>query len=83
MKPFKVICIDDAFQPDSLPLYRRVVEGQTYTVIEVAHMQLQGVQGYRLQEIDSTFPYEYFKSTRFLQIETEVTKKAEQLENAI
>jgi len=85
MTPFKVICVNDAGQPDQLPLHRRVVEGQVYTVIEVAHMQLQSLVGYRLSEIDSFFPYEYFKASRFLPLQEEAVAKAEEvdLEHAI
>jgi hypothetical protein len=84
MTPFKVICVNDAGQPDQLPLHRRVVEGRVYTVVEVAHMQLQSLVGYRLAEIDSFFPYEYFKASRFLPLEDSVVEAEEiYLEEAI
>lgn len=85
MTPFKVICVDDAGLPDQLPPHRRVVEGQVYTVIETAHMQLQSILGYRLAEIDSFFPYEFFKASRFLPLQEEAVAKAEEvnLENAV
>lgn len=69
MTPFKVICVNDAGLPDQLSPLHRVVEGQVYTVIEVAHMQLQSIVGYKLAEIDSFFPYEFFKASRFLPLE--------------
>jgi hypothetical protein len=85
MTPFKVICVNDSGLPDQLPLNRRVVEGQVYTVIEVAHMQLQSILGYKLAEIDSFFPYEFFKASRFLPLQEEAVVRAEEvdLENAI
>ena len=85
MTPFKVICVNDAGQPDQLPPHRRVVEGQVYTVIEVAHMHLQSLVGYKLAEIDSFFPYEFFKASRFLPLQnmTEVKEEELELENAI
>jgi hypothetical protein len=84
MIPFKVICINDAGLPDQLPLNKRVVEGQVYTVIEIAHMQLQSILGYKLAEIDSFFPYEYFKASRFLPLqEQEVKEEVKELELTI
>jgi hypothetical protein len=84
MTSFKVICINDAGLPDQLPLNRRVVEGQVYTVIEVAHMQLQSILGYKLAEVDSFFPYEYFKASRFLPLqEQEVKEEEKELEQTI
>lgn len=84
MIPFKVICVDDTGMPDQLPSSRRVVEGQVYTVTEVAYLELQSVQGYRLAEIDSFFPYEYFKASRFRPlVEQEAMKEEADLENAI
>lgn len=69
MTPFKVLCIDDTKLPSQLPPNRRVVAGKVYTVIEVAHMELQSILGYKLAEIDSFFPYEYFKASRFLPLQ--------------
>jgi hypothetical protein len=79
MTPFKVICVNDAGLPDQLPLNKRVVEGQVYTVIEVARMQLQSLEGYKLSEIDSFFPYEYFKASRFLPLQEEEVAIAEEV----
>ena len=76
--PFKVVCIDSTGLPDQLPLSRRVVEGQVYTVIEVAHMQLQSLVGYKLDEIDSFFPYEFFKASRFRPLVEEQVKVNEE-----
>jgi hypothetical protein len=85
MTPFKVICVNDAVQPTQLPLHKRVVEGQVYTVIEIAYMQLQSLEGYKLSELDSFFPYEYFKASRFLPLQDETVAIAEEvdLENTI
>lgn len=85
MNQFRVICVDDTGLPDQLPPSRRVVEGQVYTVIEVAHMQLQSILGYKLAEIDSFFPYEFFKASRFLPLQDEEAVTAEEvdLEKAI
>lgn len=83
MTPFKVICIDDTAQPPTLPSSRRVKEGETYTVIEVAYMKLQSVQGFKLLELDCIFPYEYFKASRFLPIQELVEQEEEALEEVI
>jgi len=77
--PFKVVCINASGMPDQLPHSKRVVEGQVYTVIEVAHMQLQSLAGFRLAEIDSSFPYEFFKASRFRPLE-DVEVKVDELE---
>lgn len=69
MAQFKVLCIDDSKLPNQLPPSRRVVAGKVYTVIEVARMELQSILGYKLAEIDSFFPYEYFKASRFLPLQ--------------
>lgn len=84
MTQFRVLCIDDSKLPDQLPPSRRVVAGQIYTVIEVAHMQLQSVLGYRLAEIDSFFPYEFFKASRFLPLQDQaVEEEVKELEETI
>lgn len=67
--PFKVVCIDASSFPNNLPLDKRVVEGEVYTVIEIAHMKLQSIIGYKIQEINSFFPYDFFKATRFMPLE--------------
>lgn len=77
--PFKVICIDASNLPDILPPHKRVVEGQVYTVIEVATMKLQALLGYKLEEIDASFPYEYFKETRFIPLAGEPVKELEEV----
>lgn len=84
MTPFKVLCIDDTKLPDQLPPSRRVVAGKVYTVVEVARMELQSIIGYRLAEIDSFFPYEYFKASRFLPLqEKESEALVEELEEQL
>lgn len=68
MENFKVICINDADRPDGIPLSKWIKKGDTYTVIEVSHMRMQGGKlGFKLAEIDldSCFPYQYFSATRF------------------
>lgn len=83
MKPFRVLCINDADQPAILPSNARVVEGQEYTVIHVAHMELQSIVGFKLLELPSRFPYEYFKSSRFVLLEDVKIEEKANLENAI
>lgn len=66
--PFKVICIDDKFRPDGIPISKWIKHGQEYTVIEVTKMLIQGgMLGYKLQElnIDDCFPYQYYAARRF------------------
>lgn len=69
MVSFKVICINDADQPNVIPISKRVKEGQDYTVIEVKKLMAdQGKLAYRLAEIDLTTccqPYSFFDARRF------------------
>ena len=82
--PFKVVCINSTGFPDLLPIHHRVVEGQVYTVVEVAHMKLQSLVGYRLAEIPSSFPYEFFKASRFRPLdETDVLVTENEVEQEL
>ena len=68
MKPFEVLCIDDANRPDGIPTSKWITKGQQYIVIEVSKMRMQGnLLGYKLAKIDldSCFPYQYFAASRF------------------
>ena len=78
--PFKVVCINASAFPNNLPLDKRVVEGEVYTVIEISYLPLQSLTGYKIQEINSFFPYEFFKATRFrpldeMEVMEEINKK--------
>lgn len=66
--PFKVKCINSKNKPNDIPLSKWVVEGQTYTVIKVAKLLIQGgMVGFKLEElnIDDYFPYQFFAANRF------------------
>jgi hypothetical protein len=63
-----VICLDDANRPNDVPSTHWVKKGQTYIVIEVAKLRMQGGRlGFKLAEInlDPYFPYQYFAANRF------------------
>jgi hypothetical protein len=65
---FKVVCLDDTNRPDGIPSSKWIKKGDTYTVIEVAKMRVQGgLLGFKLEEvnIDSCFPYQFFAAKRF------------------
>ena len=65
---FKVICMDDSNRPDGIPISSWIKKGNTYTVLEVAKMRMQGgVLGFKLEEIniDGCFPYQFFAAKRF------------------
>jgi hypothetical protein len=82
--PFKVVCINSTGLPDLLPIHQRIIEGQVYTVTEIAHMKLQSLVGYRLAEIASSFPYEFFKASRFRPLdEVEAEVNVNELEQEI
>jgi len=68
MANFKVICIDDSNRPDGIPTSKWIKKGNTYTVIEITKMLVQGgLLGFKLEEvnIDDCFPYQYFAARRF------------------
>lgn len=66
--PFKVVCLDDSNRPNDIPLNKWVKKGETYTVIKVDYMNMQGrIIGFQLQEVDLSgcFPYTHFGAWRF------------------
>jgi hypothetical protein len=66
--PFKAICINDRNRPDGIPLSKWVKEGETYTVIDVKKLLIQGGRlGFKLEElnIDDCLPYQFFSADRF------------------
>lgn len=68
MMPFRVICLNDSDKPESIPFSSWVKKNNTYTVIQVDRLHMQGGSiGYKLYEInlDPYFPYQYFGAWRF------------------
>jgi hypothetical protein len=66
--PFKVICINDNHRPNDVPTSKWVKKGETYHVIKVDRLLMQGGSlGFQLEEIDlrDCVPYLYFSATRF------------------
>jgi hypothetical protein len=80
----QVICIDDSNKPKRISPMEWIAEGQVYTVVEIAKMNLQNNKlGYRLKEVqlsEQSFPYEYYNAERFLPIET-LVQVAEELKS--
>ena len=80
----QVICIDDSNKPKRISPLEWITEGQVYTVVEIAKMNLQNNKlGYRLKEVqlsEQSFPYEYYNAERFLPIET-LVQVAEELKS--
>ena len=80
----QVICIDDSNKPKRISPAEWINEGQVYTVVEVAKMNLQNNKlGYRLKEVqlsEQSFPYEYYNAERFIQVET-LVQVAEELKS--
>jgi hypothetical protein len=74
MSVFKVICIDSSNKPKKISPFEWIEEGITYTVIEVASMNLQNNKlGFKLKEVqlsEHSFPYEYYNAERFIPIDT-------------
>jgi len=73
MQTFKVICVNADNKPKRISPFEWVEEGRTYTVIEVANMNLQNNKlGFKLKEValsEQSFPYEYYNAERFLPID--------------
>lgn len=69
MNPFRVVCVLDNARPQRIPAYSWIEKNQTYTVVEVKTMQLQGGSlGFVLKELplgEDCFPYEAFGAHRF------------------
>lgn len=66
--PFKAICINDRNRPDGIPLSKWIKEGESYTVVDVKKLLIQGGRlGFKLEElnIDDCFPYQFFSADRF------------------
>lgn len=68
MDNIKVVCINDANRPESVPTSRWIKKGENYTIIKVEKMLVQGsILGCKLAEInnDDLFPYTHFSLNRF------------------
>ena len=66
--PFKVICINDSNRPNDIPANKWVKKGESYTVIDVKKLLIQGgTLGFKLEEIniEDCFPYQFFSASRF------------------
>jgi len=63
----EVVCINDKNRPNEIPTSRWIKKGQTYNVIEVCKLNMQGIYGCKLAEInnDDLFPYQFFRLDRF------------------
>jgi len=69
MTPFKVICVNDKDRPEMIPQSKWLVKNQSYTVIKVAKLLIQGgMVGFKLEglDIDAYFPYQFFAANRFM-----------------
>jgi len=80
MLSFRVVCVDDSARPESIPTNKWPKKGETYNVIDVKKMLVQGGKlGFKLEEIniDDCFPYQFFSANRFAVLVTE-TPWAEQ-----
>lgn len=69
---FKVICIDDKNKPNDIPSSKWIKAKQTYTVIEIKKMNIQGgLLGFKLEEVnlDGCAPYQFYAANRFRPVE--------------
>jgi hypothetical protein len=74
----KVICINDQHRPESFPASKWIKKGQTYTVVKILDMIIQGGKGLVLEEIDMTGcePYTAFGAWRFRPLHEELEEIA-------
>lgn len=65
--PFKVVAIDVTFKPNEVPESKWIELNEVYTVIDVVRLNIQGLVGFKLKEIDLTGcePYTFFRCSRF------------------
>ena len=81
----KVICVNSDNRPAKIPESEWIKKDNVYTVIKAVPMGLQpGKFGFKLEEVElspSSFPYEYYESSRFA-VPTEVEEEVLELEEA-
>jgi hypothetical protein len=78
--PMKIMCVDDKNQPQEIPLEKRVVSGEIYTLIGVQHLLSSNSMGFELAEIklgEESFPYHYFNPERFVPIDEQEMQEVE------
>jgi hypothetical protein len=64
----EVICINDQYRPNEVPLSRWIKKGNHYHIIEITKLNAQnGIYGCKLAEInnDDLVPYQFFRLDRF------------------
>ena len=81
----KVVCVNSDNKPAKIPESEWIKKDHVYTVIKAVPMGLQpGKFGFKLEEVElspSSFPYEYYESSRFA-VSTEIEEEALELEEA-
>jgi len=68
MEGIEVVCINDEYKPETIPLSKWVKKGRTYHIVKIMKLKMQGgIAGVKLAElnIDEYFPYQYFALSRF------------------
>lgn len=76
--PQEVVCINDRDRPEVIPTSKWIKVGQTYTVIRIVKMAIQGGYGVQLKEIDLSDcqPYQFFAAYRFAPLPDSTLKEA-------
>lgn len=65
----RVVCLNDSDQPEQIPLEKRVIKYEVYTVEKVVKLAIKGDIAFSLKELplnDECFPYEYWAAERFV-----------------
>jgi hypothetical protein len=65
----RVVCLNDADQPEIIPDDKKLVKYEVYTVEKVVQLTKQNQVAFSLKELPldpSTAPYEYWSAERFV-----------------
>jgi len=66
--PMKIICVNDKNYPKEIPVEKRAVYGEIYTLIDAQHLLSSQSLGFVILELpldESCFPYHYHNPNRF------------------
>lgn len=84
MDHIHVLCINDKDYPSEIPVSKRAVKGQEYTITKIDKLLgMGGIMGVQLAEIDLSdcAPFLYFAASRFAPIVYPEPVEIEELES--
>ena len=78
------VCVNDSGYPNEIPVSKRAVKGETYTIVRMDKLLgVGGIMGVQLAEIDLSgcAPFLYFAASRFAPLTYPDTVEVEELES--